>query len=81
MTLVMEGNPIIRIRDLVDYPAIKKLASALHRVDTSRHGAAIMIGAGFSRSAARHVDGQKKFPCGKSSPRAWHASCVPTKRI
>jgi hypothetical protein len=49
------------IRELPDYPAIKKLASALHRLDASHHGAAIMIGSGFSRSAARHVDGQKKM--------------------
>ncbi len=49
------------IRDLIDYPAIKKLASALHRLDASHHGAAIMIGSGFSRSAARHVGGQKKM--------------------
>ena len=50
------------LRDIADYPAIKKLASALHRLDASRHGAAIMIGAGFSRSAASHVNGQKKMP-------------------
>ncbi|MEB8475327.1 SIR2 family protein [Acidithiobacillus ferriphilus] len=49
------------IRDLSDYPAIKKLASALHHLDASHHGAAIMIGSGFSRSAARHVGGQKKM--------------------
>lgn len=49
------------ICDLPDYPAVKKLASALHRLDASHHGAAIMIGAGFSRSAARHVGGQKKM--------------------
>ena len=48
--------------ELSDYPAIKKLASALHRLDASQHGAAIMIGAGFSRSAARHVGGDKKMP-------------------
>jgi hypothetical protein len=53
---------ISMISDLSDYPAIKKLASALHQFDANQHGAAIMIGAGFSRSAARHVDGQKKMP-------------------
>jgi hypothetical protein len=51
-----------KISDLPDYPAIKKLASALHRLDASRHGAAIMIGAGFSRSAAFHVGGEKRAP-------------------
>ncbi|HEY8158750.1 MAG TPA: SIR2 family protein [Methylobacter sp.] len=51
-----------KISDLSDYPAIKKLASALHQFDANQHGAAIMIGAGFSRSAARHVGGEKKMP-------------------
>ncbi|QZA76379.1 SIR2 family protein [Deefgea tanakiae] len=50
-----------KISDLSDYPAIKKLASALHKFDASQHGAAIMIGAGFSRSAACHVGGEKKM--------------------
>jgi hypothetical protein len=51
-----------KITDLRDYPAIKKLASALHRLDANHHGAAIMIGAGFSRSAAVHVSGEKRVP-------------------
>lgn len=51
-----------KLSELSDYPAIKKLASALHQFDANRHGAAIMIGAGFSRSAAQHVGGQKKMP-------------------
>lgn len=50
------------ISDISDYPSIKKLASALHQFDASQHGAAIMIGAGFSRSAARHVGGDKRMP-------------------
>ncbi|BBB61719.1 hypothetical protein UNDKW_3446 [Undibacterium sp. KW1] len=50
------------ISELTDYPSIKKLASALHQFDASRHGAAIMVGAGFSRSAAHHVGGDKKMP-------------------
>lgn len=53
---------IPKISDLSDYSAIKKLASALHQLDANQHGAAIMIGAGFSRSAACHVDGEKKMP-------------------
>ncbi|MBC8726633.1 SIR2 family protein [Paraburkholderia sp. 31.1] len=53
---------ITKITDLRDYPAIKKLASALHRLDANHHGAAIMIGAGFSRSAAVHVSGEKRVP-------------------
>lgn len=50
------------ISKLSDYPAIKKLAAALHQFDANQHGAAIMIGAGFSRSAAHHVSGEKKMP-------------------
>ncbi len=51
-----------KLSELPDYPAIKKLASALHKYDANRHGAAIMIGAGFSRSAALHVSGNKRMP-------------------
>lgn len=51
-----------KISDLSDYPSIKKLASALHQFDANQHGAAIMVGAGFSRCAARHVSGDKKIP-------------------
>ena len=54
-----------KISGLSDYPAIKKLASALHQFDANQHGAAIMIGAGFSRSAAWHVSGEKKMPLWK----------------
>ncbi len=50
------------VRSLPDYPRIKKLAAALYRLDASPHGAAIMIGSGFSRCAARHVDAMKKMP-------------------
>ena len=50
------------LKDISDYSALKKLAAALHRLGVNQHGAAIMIGAGFSRSAARHVDGDKKMP-------------------
>lgn len=55
-------TPRTKITDLRDYPAIKKLASALHRMDARHHGAAIMVGAGFTRSAALHVGGEKKVP-------------------
>ena len=50
------------LNNIPDYSGIKKLASALHKAGANRHGAAIMIGAGFSRSAATHVDGEKKMP-------------------
>lgn len=58
----INSKKMCKISDLSDYPAIKKLASALHKFDANQHGAAIMIGAGFSRSAARHVGGEKKMP-------------------
>ncbi len=59
----MNGNPKRReITELPDYPAVKKLAAALWQQDTSYHGAAIMIGAGFSRSAATTGDPSKKLP-------------------
>lgn len=51
-----------KLKGISDYSAIKKLAGALHRFGANQHGAAIMIGAGFSRSAARHVSGNKKMP-------------------
>lgn len=50
------------ITQLDDYTKLKKLASALWQQDNSYHGAAIMIGAGFSRSAATTGDRNKKLP-------------------
>lgn len=50
------------ITSLPDYAALKKLASALWQQDGSYHGAAIMVGAGFSRSAASTGDTSKKLP-------------------
>ncbi|WP_152090216.1 SIR2 family NAD-dependent protein deacylase [Azospira sp. I09] len=61
-SLALTVNPMYAINDLSDYPAIRKLASALYKLDSCQHGAAIMIGAGFSRSAAHHVGGEKKMP-------------------
>lgn len=51
-----------KLKNISDYSAIKRLAAALHKFGANQHGAAIMIGAGFSRSAARHVSGNKKMP-------------------
>ena len=50
------------ISSIPDYAALKKLASALWQQDSSYHGAAIMIGAGFSRSAASTGDANRKLP-------------------
>ena len=58
----MTASQITSYRELADYPQIKKLAVALHRLDASHHGAAILVGAGFSRSAAIHVGGEKRVP-------------------
>ena len=45
-----------KLSSLADYPAFKKLASALWQQGTSYHGAAVMLGAGFSKSAAETGD-------------------------
>jgi len=50
------------ITKLSDYAALKKLASALWQQDSAYHGAAIMVGAGFSRSAASTGDVNRKLP-------------------
>ncbi|MDK2374097.1 SIR2 family NAD-dependent protein deacylase [Serratia fonticola] len=51
-----------KISSLSDYATLKKLASALWKQDNSYHGAAIMVGAGFSRSAASTGDINRKLP-------------------
>lgn len=48
--------------ETADYPAIRKLAEALWKQDATYHGAAIMVGSGFSRSAASSSDLTKKLP-------------------
>ncbi|BEP55620.1 hypothetical protein GmRootV118_28640 [Variovorax sp. V118] len=50
------------IEKLPDYTTLKKLAAALWRQGSAFHGAAIMIGAGFSRSGASTSDLNKKLP-------------------
>lgn len=50
------------IAKIPDYAALKKLASALWQETNSYHGAAVMVGAGFSRCAASSVDSRKKLP-------------------
>ncbi|MDO8938751.1 MAG: SIR2 family protein [Methylicorpusculum sp.] len=53
------------ISKLPDFPAIKKLAEVLWQQDVKKHGAAIIIGAGFSRCSSKHVDGARKLPLWK----------------
>ncbi len=48
--------------DLPDYNTLKKLASILWKKDNSYQGAAVMVGAGFSRSAAFSGDINAKMP-------------------
>ncbi|TRN53732.1 SIR2 family protein, partial [Pseudomonas syringae] len=50
------------IKSLPDYAALRKLASALWQQENSYHGAAVMVGAGFSRSAASTGEASKKLP-------------------
>lgn len=51
-----------RLAELSDYAALKKLAAALWQNDSAYHGAAVMVGAGFSRSAAHSGDRSNKLP-------------------
>lgn len=50
------------ITDLADYTTLKKLCAALWQQDTAYHGAAVMVGAGFSRSAASTGDIKASLP-------------------
>lgn len=52
----------MNIKELPDYPLLKKLAEALWQNETSYQGAAIMVGSGFSRSAAYSGDINSKLP-------------------
>lgn len=52
----------MQIEELNDYAVIKKLASALWQEDSGYHGAAVMVGAGFSRSAASTGNPEEKMP-------------------
>ena len=56
-----------KVKALQDYPALKKLAGVLWRQDSSYRGAAVMVGAGFSRCAAqRYASGQVIYPTPQS---------------
>lgn len=50
------------LTDLPDYTALQKLAAALWQQENAYHGAAVMVGAGFSRSAALTGDNNNKLP-------------------
>jgi NAD-dependent SIR2 family protein deacetylase len=54
---------ITKPSELPDYAVLKKFAEALWRQDNAYNGAAIMVGAGFSRSAAvSKGDNRQKLP-------------------
>ncbi|WP_084208574.1 SIR2 family NAD-dependent protein deacylase [Cobetia marina] len=55
----------IDFEEINDYPAFKKLSSSLWRSNNEMHGAAIMIGAGFSRVGAN-------IPSESYKPPLWH---------
>ncbi len=50
------------ISDLPDYPALEKMAAALWKQNKGVRGAAVMVGAGFSRSASLTPGINKKPP-------------------
>jgi len=50
------------ITALPDYAALQKLAAALWQENNSYYGAAVMVGAGFSRVAASTGDVKRKLP-------------------
>ena len=52
----------MRIEQLNDYAAMKKLAAALWQEDSAYHGAGVMVGSGFSRSAASTGNPEEKMP-------------------
>lgn len=56
------GAMDVDVTDLPDFAALKKLAAALWQQDGTFHGAAIMVGAGFSRSAAISGNPGQKMP-------------------
>lgn len=50
------------IDQIVDYPKIKKIAATLWQPNLMFHGAAVMVGAGFSRCAAQRIGSDQKLP-------------------
>lgn len=52
----------MNVENLADFATLQKLAAALWQQDSAYHGAAIMIGAGFSRSSSLAGDTSKKLP-------------------
>lgn len=57
-----DGTQMGLLQNLPDYATLKKFAAALWQENPSFQGAAIMVGAGFSRSAAETAVPSKKLP-------------------
>ena len=55
------GYQIMKINDLPDYPAIEQIRDALWRIGETR-GAAVMVGAGFSRNAKFAAPNSRRPP-------------------
>ncbi|SOO14211.1 SIR2 family NAD-dependent protein deacylase [Xanthomonas citri] len=51
-----------KVSELQDYAALKKLAAALWQEDSAYHGAAVLVGAGFSRCGGRSGDADARLP-------------------
>ncbi|WP_233451348.1 SIR2 family protein [Pseudomonas monteilii] len=67
-----------KVAALQDYPALKKLAGVLWRQDASYRGAAVMVGAGFSRCAAQSGDSTRLMPLWMDFSRKLAAELDPT---
>ncbi|HZY33353.1 MAG TPA: hypothetical protein VFE75_06275, partial [Rhodanobacter sp.] len=66
----------MKIHELPDYPALKQLADALWKVGKAR-GAAVLVGAGFSRNAERLNSNTPEPPLWKDLTRAMAARLYP----
>ncbi|MFA0536225.1 SIR2 family protein [Vibrio sp. 10N.222.54.E8] len=60
--LVVNETALEQLRSLTDFPTLQRFASILWKEDNSFHGAAVMVGAGFSRGAATSGDKGRKLP-------------------
>jgi len=59
----MQADSIMAsLRILSDFPTLERFAAVLWQQDNAYHGAAVMVGAGFSRSSATTGDVSKKLP-------------------
>ena len=57
-----QAHKTVDVKKIQDYPTLRKLAATLWNQDNAFLGAAVMVGAGFSRSAATSGDNSRKLP-------------------